>query len=307
MTTSQSAPDVLLAAEERPVDDLTGVRGPRESRPATLATSVVMIAFAGYFLAPLWWLFVASTKSLGDLTTTPGMWFGSHFSLFSNIGDLVSRDDAIFVRWTLNSVLYSGIGAFGATLIAGMAGYAFAKYDFPGREWLFNTILSGVLIPITALALPLFLIAAKLGLIDTYWSVFVPSLVSPFGVYLARIYASAAVPDELLEAARLDGAGEIRTFATVALRLMSPALVTIFLVQLVTIWNNFLLPLIMLQDDHLYPLTLGLYAWNSQLLNDPNLQLFAIVGSFVSVVPLIIAFVWLQRFWRSGLAANALK
>ena len=306
MTTTESPAVAPLVSRDDPADEEL-VRGPRESPVSIIGSGMLLLVFACYFLTPLWWLFVASTKTLGDLSTTPGLWFGSHFHLFSNIGEMVSYNDGIFVRWALNSVLYAGVGSGVGTLLAAMAGYAFAKYAFPGRDWIFNSILAGVLVPATALALPLFLIAVKLGLVDTYWSVFIPSVVSPFGVYLARVYAAAAVPDELLEAARLDGAGELRTFVTVAMRLMAPALVTIFLLQFVAIWNNFLLPLIMLQNDELYPLTLGLYSWNSQINNAPHVRLFAIVGSFVSVVPLIIVFLSLQRFWRSGLAAHAVK
>jgi len=306
MATTQSTRQVPLVSADAPDGD-ESPRGPRESRASTISSGLLMVVFAGYFLTPLWWLFVASTKRLEDLSTTPGLWFGDGFHLFSNIGDLVSYSDGIFVRWMINSVLYAGVGAALGTLLAAMAGYAFAKYTFPGRDWLFNSILAGVLVPATALALPLFLIAAKVSLVDTYWAVFIPSVVSPFGVYLARVYAAAAVPDELLEAARLDGAGELRTFATIALHLMSPALVTIFLLQFVAIWNNFLLPLIMLQDDKLYPLTLGLYAWNSQVDAAPWVRLYAIVGSLVSIVPLIIAFLSLQRYWRGGLSAHAVK
>lgn len=188
-----------------------------------------------------------------------------------------------------------------------MAGYALAKYAFPGREATFNLILAGVLVPATALALPLFLLFSRAHAVDTFWSVFLPSIVSPFGVYLARIYAAASVPEELLEAARLDGSSEFRTFFAVASRLMTPALVTIFLFQFVAIWNNFFLPLVMLQNDKLYPVTLGLYTWNSQTNQAPELQTFVIVGALVSIVPLILAFLGLQRFWQNGLAAGGVK
>ena len=306
MSTTRSAPEAMTVSRDVELTSESG-RGPRERPASMIGPGLLLLIFAVYCLAPLWWLFVASTKTLGELTTTPGMWFGPDFHLFSNIGDMVAYDNGIFLRWMVNSVLYAGVGSAVGTLLAAMAGYALAKYVFPGREVLFNSILAGVLVPATALALPLFLIAVKAGLVDTYWAVFIPSIVSPFGVYLSRVYAAAAVPDELLEAARLDGAGEFRTFATIALRLMTPALVTIFLLQFVAIWNNFLLPLIMLQDGNLFPLTLGLYAWNSQIQAAPQVRLFAIVGSFVSIVPLIIAFLSLQRFWRSGLAAHAVK
>lgn len=277
-------------------------RGPLES---VLPVAVMFTAMA-CFMLPLWYLFVASSKSRGDLTTTPGLWF-SHFQLGTNVSDTVNRDGGIFWRWLLNSVLYAGVGAAIGTVIAAMAGYALAKYEFRGREAIFNTILAGVLVPATALALPLFLIFAAVGLTNTYWAVLLPSLVSPFGVYLSRIYASASVPDALIEAARLDGVGEFRIFLMMATALMKPALVTIFLFQFVVIWNNFFLPLIMLVDRKLFPMTLGLYSWNSQTQQDPTLATAVLTGALLSVVPIIAAFLMLQRYWRGGLGAGGVK
>ena len=281
----------------------------RQSMISRSAAMLVMGVFTLYFLTPIWWLIVSSTKSLGDFTSTAPLWFtaDSITAFGSNLARLFTYDDGVFVVWILNSVLYAGAGALIGTLIAAMCGYALAKYQFPGREAVFNVVLSGVLVPATALALPLFLIFSQIQLTNTFWSVFLPSIVSPFGVYLARIYAASSVPDELLEAARLDGSSELRTFFTVATRLMAPALVTIFLFQFVAIWNNFFLPLIMLRDQTLFPVTLGLYAWNSQISQIPELRTLVIVGALVSIVPLIVAFLSLQRFWSSGLAAGGVK
>jgi multiple sugar transport system permease protein len=266
----------------------------------------VMLVATLYFLTPLWWLFVAATKTRSDFTTTAPLWFAD-FALFDNIAALIGYRDGVFLRWLLNSALYAGVGALLATLFAAMAGYAIAKYSFRGRETLFNVVLGGVLVPATALALPLFLIFSQAGATNTMWAVLLPSLVSPFGVYLSRIYASASVPDEIIEAARIDGAGEVRTFFTVATRLMAPALVTIFLFQFVAIWNNFFLPLIMLRDEALFPVTLGLYVWNTQVSQIPDIRALVVVGSLLSIIPLIVTFLGLQRFWQSGLASGGLK
>ncbi|WP_202567302.1 carbohydrate ABC transporter permease [Agreia sp. COWG] len=267
---------------------------------------IVMGVSTLYFLVPIWWLFIGSTKSREQFSSTAGLWFAD-FNLFTNIADLVSYNDGVYLRWMLNSIVYASFGALLGTLFAAMCGYALAKYRFPGRELIFNTVLGGVLVPATALALPLFLIFSQFNATNTFWSVFLPSIVSPFGVYLARIFAAASVPDELLEAARLDGAGEVRTFFSVSRRLMTPALVTIFLFQFVAIWNNFFLPLIMLRDQTLFPVTLGLYTWNSQVNQIPEIRTFVIIGAFLSIIPLIIAFLSLQRFWRGGLGAGSVK
>ncbi len=280
--------------------------GIRESAVSRTVAMAVMIVATLYFLTPLWWLLVASTKTRGDFTTTNPLWFAD-FALFDNIAALVTYRDGVFLQWLGNSALYAGVGALLATLIAAMAGYAIAKYTFRGRETLFNVILGGVLVPATALALPLFLLFSQAGATNTIWAVLLPSLVSPFGVYLSRIYAAASVPDEIIEAARIDGAGEVRTFFTVATRLMAPALVTIFLFQFVAIWNNFFLPLIMLRDENLFPVTLGLYVWNTQVSQIPDIRALVVIGSLLSIIPLIVTFLALQRFWQSGLANGGLK
>jgi len=278
----------------------------RESLISRTAAMAVMFLLAVYFLLPIYFLLVAATKPQGDLASTYGLAF-SHLNLFQNLSTLFGRGNGIFALWALNSVLYAVLGAAVGTLISALCGYALAKFSFRGREFLFSVILGGVLVPTTALALPLFLLFSATGLVNTYLAVFLPSIVSPFGVYLARIFAAAAVPDEILESARLDGAGEFRTFFSLAFRLMTPSLVTIFLFQFVGIWNNFFLPMVMLQKESLFPITLGLYEWNGQTARVPLLQESVITGALVSIVPVIVVFIVLQRFWRTGLASGALK
>lgn len=265
----------------------------------------VMLLFAVYTLIPVWWLVVTATKDKGYLFTTNGFWF-SHFDLWTNIREVFQQQNGIFARWVVNSVIYSVGGAAVSTVLSAMAGYALAKYVFRGRELTFNVILGAVLIPEIMFALPLYLMFSRIGMVNTYWAVILPSIVSPFGVYLSRIYAGASVPDELLEAARIDGASEARIFWRVVLPIMSPALVTIFLFRFFGIWNNYLLPLLMLNDDKLQPVTVGLANWREQL-NAGVPYNVTITGAFLSVIPLIVAVLVLQRFWRSGLTAGSVK
>jgi len=296
------ADPVTIARVDLPREARRSKGDRRVTKGSVLATTLLFVVGV-YFLAPAWWLIVSSTKGPSTLYASEGFWF-SHFELWRNLTGLFSYDGDIYLRWLLNTVLYAGFGAAAATLLAGAAGFALAKYRFRGREAIFSIILGGVLVPATALALPLYLLMSYVHLTNTYWSVFLPSVVSPFGVYLARIYA-AAVPDELLEAARLDGASELRAFFGVAVRIMSPALVTIFLFQFVAIWNNFFLPLVMLANPALFPVTLGLYSWNDQYGQAPQLVSYVIIGAAISVLPLIVAFLSLQRFWRSGLTSGS--
>ncbi|KAK1185819.1 carbohydrate ABC transporter permease [Streptomyces sp. NBS 14/10] len=285
----------------------------RPTRPARrgpdIASKVVVNGMLGlmalYTLIPLWWLFVSATKASGYLYTGTPLWF-SHFDLVTNIRDVFSFEGGIFSTWLANSALYSFVGATVGTLLSAMAGYALSKFSFRGRESVFNVILASVLIPAPMFALPLFLLMAKLDITNSYWSVLLPSCVSPFGVYLCRIFAAASVPDELLEAARLDGAGEQRTFFRIALPLMSPALVTVFLFQFVGIWNNYLLPSLMLNTPSLQPVTVGLVQWRAEFANGVP-PLLPITGAFLSLIPLLIAFISLQRFWRKGLTAGSVK
>lgn len=273
--------------------------------PRIGVTSVMFVASA-YFLLPLLWLVISATKSGPDLLSSFGFWFADNH-LGENLREAFGHADGALPRWMLNSVLYAGVGAALATGLSSMAGFALAKYDFRGRGAVFGMVMAGVLMPPAALALPLFLMLSGAHLTNSVWAILLPSLVSPFGVYLGRVYAEASVPNELLEAARLDGSGDIRFFFTVAVPMMAPALVTIFLFQFVAVWNNFMLPLLMLVDDRLYPVTLGLWTMLSLTERYPELRPVILTGVLLSIVPLITAFVLLQRFWRSGLAAGGVK
>nr|WP_062341130.1 carbohydrate ABC transporter permease [Herbidospora sakaeratensis] len=271
-----------------------------------LPVQIVLMVASVYFLLPLAWVVVNATKGSDDLFSAVGFAPGERFALFGNLAELGAYQHGLFWRWMLNSVVYAGAGAAVATLLAALAGYAMAKYTFRGSRTLSVLILGAVLVPTTALALPLYFLMADLGLDNTPLAVILPSCVSPIGVYLARIYATSSVPDAVMDAARVDGVGEYRMFFTVAARLMSPALVTIFLFQFVAVWNNFFLPLVMLNDRALYPVTLGLVDWNATPPSSGNVIYHLVVtGALVSIVPLVAAFLLLQRHWRSGLAAGS--
>ena len=281
----------------------------RDNQRSTVLTIVMWLA-ALYFVLPLLWLFIASTKNNSDLFSTFGLWFGNSFNLFTNIVDVFTVQDGIYARWAINTVLYAGTSAVGATLLATMAGYAFAKYRFPGGKLLFSITLGAIMIPLTALTIPTYLLFSQAGITNTPWAVIVPSLVSPFGVFLMRVYAADAIPDSLIEAARMDGASEVRIFWQVGLRLLGPGIITVLLFSLVATWNNYFLPLIMLNSGELLPLTVGLAQQQATSAAGGGAQaLFStvITGSFISIIPLIIAFLYLQRYWQTGLATGGVK
>ena len=203
---------------------------------------------------------VASTKSNDDLFSTFGLWFAD-FNLFDNLKNLFTAQDGIYLRWMANSLIYAIISGVGAAFLATAAGYAFAKYKFPGSSAMFSIILGSIMVPTTALAIPTYLIFARAGLTDTYASIIIPSLVSPFGVFLMRVYAADAVDSSLIESGRVDGVGELRIFFSIAFRLLVPGTITVLLFSLVATWNNYFLPLIMLNSADKFPLTVGLSLW----------------------------------------------
>ncbi|MGW8481695.1 carbohydrate ABC transporter permease [Microbacterium sp. NPDC055903] len=268
-----------------------------------------MIVYALYTLVPLVWLLFASTKTQSGLFSSFGLWFSDDFAFFDNLVATFTYRDGIFLRWLGNTLLYVVVGAGGATLLATMAGYGLAKFRFPGRPAVFAIVLGAVAVPGTALAVPTFLLFSELGLTNTPWAVIIPSLISPFGLYLIWVFASESVPTEILEAARIDGAGEFRTFFTISIRLLAPGIVTVALFTVVATWNNYFLPLIMLSDPDWYPLTVGLNQWSSQAIGAGSQPIYnlVIMGSLLTIIPIVIAFLFLQRFWQSGLTAGSVK
>nr|WP_225311239.1 carbohydrate ABC transporter permease [Microbispora cellulosiformans] len=274
-------------------------------RPAGIVPTGVLVLGAVYTLFPVSWVVVAATKSKAELFSTPT--FSPGTGLLSNLADLFAYRDGVFWLWLLNTVLYAGGGAVLATAVATVSGYALATYAFRGRGLIFNLLVGGILVPPVVLAIPQYLLFSEAGLAGTYWSVLLPQILSPYSVYLARIYARAAIPASLLEAGRLDGAGEWRLFRRVSLPMLTPAMVTIFLFQFVAIWNNFLLPFIMLGDDHRFPLTVGLYTLLAAGANQPSLYNLIITGTLLSLVPLVALFLTMQRHWRADLSGGAVK
>jgi multiple sugar transport system permease protein len=279
---------------------------PAGARPALLPTAA-LLAGAVYCLLPVLWVVFAATKTPGQLFTTFSYAPNSPAGLVQNVRGLFGYRDGEFARWALNTLLYAGVGAALSTAVSASAGYALAKYRFRGRNLVFNVLLAGVLLPQITLAIPQYLLLSKVGLANTYWSVLLPSIIYPYGIYLCRIYAAAAVPDEMIEAGRIDGAGEGRIFRSLAVPTMLPGLVTVFLLQFVAIWNNFLLPFIMLSDERKFPLTVGLFAMLNNGVNQPALYTLVITGALLSIVPLVALFLLLQRYWRIDLLSGAVK
>jgi multiple sugar transport system permease protein len=287
-----------------PATDRARPRSRGAERPSPVATAILLLG-ALYSLLPVLWVVTASTKNGAELFST--FTYAPSTHLWDNVVALTQYRDGLFWRWMLNTAIYAGIGALISTFVSSLSGYVLAKFQFPGKGVVFTVLLMGVLVPGVILAIPQYFLLAQVGLTNTYWAVLLPQLISPYGIYLARIYAAAAVPTDVVEAGRTEGAGEFRIFLRLAFPMMAPGLVTIFLFQFVAIWNNFMLPYIMLGDDHLFPITVGLSGLLNQGATVPALYTLVITGALLSIIPLVILFLVLQRFWKVDLAAGAVK
>ena len=267
-------------------------------------TTAVLALLAVYFLLPLWWVAVESTKMYSDAFSGNPLWF-LHPTLYNFEYALTNSD---LLLWLGNSILESGAAGIIGALAAVMAGYALGKYSFRGRSAFTVLIAIALMVPSTAIAYPTFILESQLGLINTYWGVILPTAVSAFGAYFMTIYAEESVPKDVLDAARLDGASELRVFRSVALPYFKPALITLFILIFASVWNNYLLPLFVLRQSHLYMIPLGL---ESVLLNGatfPQLQYaIQLAGSAISVLLMIVLFVSLEKYIEAGLGLGAVK
>ncbi len=280
------------------------IRSVAPSSAARWLTAAILLMALVYFLFPVYWVIVASSKDTGQLASTNGYWFADQIKYLENYAALMAWTKGNFWRWVLNSLLYSTVAGVVGTLISVMAGYAMAKFSFPGKNLAMGVIMAGLLMPIALLTIPMYLVFHNLGLTNTMLAIIIPSCVSPFGVFLGRVYAQSSVPTELIEAARIDGASEARIFFTMVLRLLAPAMVTIFLFIFVATWNNLLLPLMMVSSDTLKPVTLGLYGMMTYFAPEKGAVM---LGALLGVIPLIVLFLGLQKYWQSGLAAGSVK
>lgn len=267
----------------------------------------VLILLAFYAVAPLWWLIVASTKSQRDLFRTNGLWF-AEFNLWRNLVDVFTYQGGIYGRWLWNTVVYSTLGSLGLTIVALLAGYSLAKYRYRGRAVTMGLIIMSFLIPGTLMIVPSFILFVQMGIYDTIWAMILPGMFGSFSVYLAKVYAEGAVPSELMEAARIDGAGEYRIFFSMSLPLMTTAGATIFLLQFVGSWNTFMWPLVFLRGVEKWPVMLGLYSW-LQRGTDSTVDVTSLVitGSLVATIPMVALMIAMQRYWRSGVTIGSLK
>ncbi|MBT1160803.1 carbohydrate ABC transporter permease [Bifidobacterium sp. SO1] len=268
----------------------------------------VLIILTVYAVGPLWWLIVSVTKNKQQLYTTNGLWFAENFNLFKNLHDLFTYQDGIYGQWLWNTIWISLVCSAGVTIITVTAGYGLAKYKFHTRGLIMGLIIISFLIPGTLLTVPSFVLFNKVGLYDTWWVMLLPGMFTPMNVYLAKVYAEGSVPTELMEAARVDGAGEYRIFFQISSRLLVTPAATIFLLSFVGNWNSFMWPMIFLKDYHKWTVMLGLQSWIARGTDSQyDLTILVLTGAFISMIPVVILMISLQRYWKSGVTVGSLK
>jgi len=270
------------------------------TRPGTLILNAVLIAGAALTVAPLLWMLSASFMPTGQANTSPPplvpsrVTFAHYVELFTHLN---------LARSFANSLLVSVVGTTATLVTSSMAGYAFAKLRFPGREGLFRLLLIAMLVPAQVGMLPLFLMLKGMGLVNSYAGVLVPWLATVFGVFLVRQYA-LAIPEDLLNSARLDGAGEWRIYRSIVLPNLAPVLATLAVFVFMSSWNDFLWPLVVLSDDRLYTLPVALASLVGEHVQDTELMM---AGAVVTVLPVLLVFIVLQRWYIRGVMAGSVK
>jgi multiple sugar transport system permease protein len=278
-------------------------------RVKTTVGTAALLLVAVYVIAPIYWLVIASSKNTSQLFSTSTFLPPSHLNWVSNLKSLFSYNAGDFKWWFVNSVIYALTTATFATAVSTLAGYGLAKYRFRIRRAVFGLVVGSLIVPATALVVPLFLLEHDVGLTNTYQGVILPLLVYPFGVYFMSIFAADAVPDTLIDSCRIDGAGELSIFWRVGRPILMPGMVTLFLLSFIGTWNNYFLPLVLLETETRFPLTVGLSAWASDLnLAGAGQPLYpeVILGSLISVLPMLILFPFLQKYVARGLTLGAI-
>lgn len=277
--------------------------------------AAVLTVFGLFFVVPLIWVLIAMTKSGGELQRTSAFSPGSASSLADNWQQLTSFQDGAVATWFTNSVYYA-LGALVLTLLISVpAGYALALVKFRGRKLLLMLTLVVMLMPSTALVLPVFLEMNAVGLVGHPLAVILPFSFYPFGVYLTFIYFSTSIPSSLLEAARLDGCNEFQVFRRVALPLAAPVVALVAFFSFVQNWNNYFLPFVMLPSSDDYPMQVGLStllastpAFNPSAAGSQSVQLPTLaLATVVSVLPVLVVFLFSQRFLVAGMTAGGTK
>ena len=266
----------------------------------TIGLYVLLVLLAAATIAPLLWMIAASFMHTGQASTFPPSFVPKNPTLNQYV-ELLTRLN--LSRYVFNSAFLALAVTCISLLVNSMAGYAFAKYRFAGRDKIFKLLISSMIIPAQVTMLPLFLMLNRLGLVNTYFGIIIPGMASIFGIFLIRQYA-LSIPDSLIEAARMDGGGDFRIYWSVILPLCRPILITLAIFTFMGTWNDFLWPLIIMSDDSMYTLPVALANLSGEHVQDTELMM---AGAVLTVLPVLVLFAALQKYYISGIMAGGVK
>ena len=278
----------------------SSLSGKKPPSVGTVVRTTFLLAMTFVILAPVLWFVLSSFKDATDLGARPPKILPTRWA-FENYTEAFQMYS--YMRYFMNSVIVTTIATILTLLINSMAAYAFAKYNFRGRDGLFVMTLAMIMIPLQVILIPIYLVVSSLGLVNTYWGMIIPAAATPTGVFIIRQYM-LTIPDELIEAARIDGAGEFRIFARIVLPLCRPALAVVAIFSILWRWNDFLWPLLIAQKEELYTLPVALALLNGQLVVPYNIVL---AMSVMSIIPVLFMFVFMQRQIVQGIAQTGIK
>jgi multiple sugar transport system permease protein len=278
----------------------TAKGAPGRNPAAAVLLYALLILGALLALLPMLWMLSASLMPTGEANSYPPRFLPSRVT-FEHYRDLFTRLN--LGRYLLNSALVALVVTASSVLVNSMAGYAFSKLRFRGRDRLFRLLSVGLVVPVQVAMLPLFLLMKQLGMINSYWGVIVPGMASIFGIFLVRQYA-LSFPGELLDAARIDGAGEFRIYWSVAMPALRPILATLAIWTFLSTWNDFMWPLIVLSDERRWTLPVALAGLVGEHVQDTELMM---AGSVLTVLPVLCVFLFLQRYYIAGITAGSVK
>lgn len=281
-------------------------RKPRRGKGTLVGTVVfhaVMLAISALFLLPFWWMLISAFKANAEIFSTTITWFPDPIR-WENVTALFTRPDFPFALQFWNSVFYAGLVTIGTVLSCSVAAYAFACLRWRGRDLVFGLTIATLLVPAIVTFLPTYVAFARMGLVGTYWPLIAPAFLGDaFFIFMLRQFF-LAVPRELIDAARLDGASEFRIFWQIVLPQAQTALVVVALFTIVYTWHEFFGPLIYLQDRNDFPLSVGLFTFRTQRAVEWPITM---MGSLFTALPLIVLFLFTRRLFREGLATSSLK
>jgi alpha-1,4-digalacturonate transport system permease protein len=289
-----------IATKKAAGNNWTSISGKKAPSTANVMRTVLLTVISLIIIAPVVWFVLASFKDLTELGARPPHILPKDWA-FSNYSEAFKMYN--YMRYFSNSLIVTVAATLLTLLINSMAAYAFAKYNFRGRDGFFVLTLAMIMIPLQVILIPIYLVVSSMGLVNTYWGMIIPAAATPTGVFIIRQYM-LSIPDELIESARIDGAGEFRIFARIVLPLARPALAVVAIFSILWRWNDFIWPLLIAQDEKLYTLPVALALLNGQLFVPENIVL---AMSVMSIIPVLFMFVFMQRQIIQGIAQTGLK